>query len=384
MRKVIIIRYGELFLKGKNRNYFETIFANNIKTALEGIEYTLVKRGGRIYLRDFDDMDAEEMVERLKKVFGLHSMSVAFETANDMSSIFEAAKLVCKEEGTFKVEAHRGDKRYPKTSVEVAKELGGMLLSVYRKLKVDVHTPSFTVGVDIREDGTALIFGESTEGAGGMPVGTAGKGLLLISGGIDSPVAGHMIAKRGMRVECLHFHSYPYTNMQAKEKVVDLATVLSGYSGVTQLYTVSVTHIQEEIHAKCRPDFMITLLRRFMYRIAERHALRIGAQCLITGESLGQVASQTIEGMTSSNSVVEKLPVLRPLVGFDKNEIIDRAVKMGTYDISILPYEDCCTVFLPDFPAIRPKLKDILAEEKKLDVEGLIEEAFTTLEKITF
>ena len=215
-----------------------------------------------------------------------------------------------------------------------------------------------------------------------MPVGTAGKGLLLISGGIDSPVAGHMIAKRGMRVETLHFHSYPYTNGQAKEKVVELATILSQYTGVTKMYTVSVTHIQEEIHEKCKPELMITLLRRFMFRIAERHALRISAQCLITGESLGQVASQTIEGMTSSNSVVQKLPVLRPLVGFDKNEIIDRALKIGTYETSILPYEDCCTVFLPEFPAIRPKLKEILEEEEKLDVEGLIKEAFQSLEKI--
>ena len=193
-----------------------------------------------------------------------------------------------------------------------------------------------------------------------------------------------MIAKRGMRVETLHFHSYPYTNDQAKDKVIDLATILSQYTGVTKLHTVSVTHIQEEIHEKCKPELMITLLRRFMFRIAERHALRIGAQCLITGESLGQVASQTIEGMTSSNSVVEKLPILRPLVGFDKNEIIDRAVKIGTYETSILPYEDCCTVFLPEFPAIRPKLKDILAEEAKLDVEGLIKEAFASLEKIEF
>ena len=191
-----------------------------------------------------------------------------------------------------------------------------------------------------------------------------------------------MMAKRGMNVECLHFHSYPYTNAQAKDKVVDLATVLSGYTCGTTLYTVSVTHIQEAIHEKCKPQFMITLLRRFMFRIAERHALKTGSQCLITGESLGQVASQTIEGITSSNSVVERLPVLRPLVGFDKNEIIERSVKMGAYDISILPFEDCCTVFLPDFPAIRPKLEEILKEESKLDVEGLIEEAFASIEKI--
>jgi thiamine biosynthesis protein ThiI len=190
------------------------------------------------------------------------------------------------------------------------------------------------------------------------------------------------MAKRGMNVDCLHFHSYPYTNLQAKEKVVDLARILSQYTCGTKLCTVSVTHIQEAIHEKCKPELMITLLRRFMYRIAERHAKRIGGQCLITGESLGQVASQTIEGITSSNSVVEELPVLRPLVAFDKNEIIDISVKMGAYETSILPFEDCCTVFLPDYPAIRPKLADILREEGKLDVEGLIEEAFASLERI--
>ena len=382
MKKAIIIRYAELFLKKKNRSYFETIFENNMKKALEGLTFELHKNSGRYIVDGFDESDIEEMIERLKKVFGLHTLSVAYVTTTDMDGILEAALLVCPENGTFKVESHRGDKRYPMTSVELSRTLGGRILSVRHNLKVDVHNPDRTVRVDIREGGTALVFGEFIEGANGMPVGTAGKGLLMISGGIDSPVAGHMIAKRGMRVECLHFHSYPYTNDQAKEKVVDLATILSQYTGVTKLYTVSVTHIQEEIHEKCKPELMITLLRRFMFRIAERHALHISAQCLITGESLGQVASQTIEGMTSSNSVVEKLPVLRPLVGFDKNEIIDRAVKIGTYETSILPYEDCCTVFLPEFPAIRPKLKDILAEEAKLDVEGLIKEAFQSMEKI--
>jgi thiamine biosynthesis protein ThiI len=299
-----------------------------------------------------------------------------------MDSIFKAATLVCKPSGTFKVQAHRGDKKYPLTSVEISRQLGGRLLSYNKELKVDVHTPSFYVNVDVRENNKALVFGEFIEGANGMPVGTAGKGLLLISGGIDSPVAGHMMAKRGMNVECLHFHSYPYTNMQAKEKVVELATILSKYTCGTTLYNISVTHIQEAIHAHCKPQYMVTLLRRFMFRIAERHALKIGAQCLITGESLGQVASQTIEGMTSSNSVVEKLPVLRPLVGFDKNEIIDRSIKMGAYETSILPFEDCCTVFLPDFPAIRPKISDILAEEAKLDVEGLIAQSFASIEKM--
>lgn len=382
MKKVIIIRYAELFLKGKNRGYFEQIFARNIERALQGIPHVLLKNTGRYLVADFDEFDAEEIIARLKKVFGVHTLSEAYETANDMDSITEVAKLVCPKNGTFKVESHRGDKRYPLTSVEISRELGGRLLAVYHTLKVDVKNPDVTVRVDIRENGTALVFGEVIEGANGMPVGTGGKGLLLISGGIDSPVAGHMIAKRGMRVDCLHFHSYPYTNEQAKDKVIELATKLSAYTGGTRLYNVSVTHIQEEIHEKCKDELMITLLRRFMFRIAERHALRLEAQCLITGESLGQVASQTIEGMTSSNAVVEKLPILRPLVGFDKNEIIDRAVKIGTYETSILPYEDCCTVFLPEYPATRPKLKDILREESKLDVEGLIEEAFKTMERI--
>ena len=383
MKKVIMIRYAEIFLKGKNRGFFERMLEENIRKALQGVSCKLVKQNCRYAIEEFEDEQTEEIIEKLKKVFGIHTLSVAYETASDMESIFQTALPLCRESGTFKVESHRGDKQYPLTSVEISKELGGMLLSAKKGgLKVDVREPSFVIRVDIREHGKALVFGEFIDGANGMPVGTAGKGLLLLSGGIDSPVAGHMLAKRGMRVECLHFHSYPYTNMQAKEKVVDLANILSEYTGGTKLYTVSVTHIQEEIHEKCRPDFMITLLRRFMYRIAERHALRIKAQCLITGESLGQVASQTIEGMTSSNSVVEKLPVLRPLVGFDKNEIIDRSVKMGAYETSILPFEDCCTVFLPDFPAIKPKLSEILKEEAKLDVEGLIAEAFESLEKI--
>ncbi len=383
MKKVIIIRYAEIYLKGKNRGFFERAFENNLRNALRGFEHEFVKQCGRYLIENFYEEDGEAILEKLKKVFGVHTLSVAYETESDMQSIFEAAKLLVRPCGTFKVESHRGDKRYPLTSVEISKKLGAMLLEHAKgALSVDVHKPSFCIRVDIRETGKALVFGEFIEGANGMPVGTAGKGLLLLSGGIDSPVAGYMMAKRGMTVDCLHFHSYPYTNMQAKEKVVDLAKILSEYTCGTKLCTVSVTHIQEAIHEKCRPDFMITLLRRFMYRIAERHAKRIGALCIITGESLGQVASQTIEGITSSNSVVEQLPVLRPLISFDKNEIIDKSVKMGAYETSILPFEDCCTVFLPDFPAIRPKMSDILREEAKLDVEGLIEEALATLEKI--
>ncbi len=382
MKKVLIIRYSEIWLKGKNRGFFERAFETNLTRAIKDFTCILIKQSGRYLVCDFEDYETDAIIEKLKKVFGAHTISLAYETESDMQSIFDAAKLICRDKGTFKVESHRGDKKYPLTSVEISRTLGGMILSAFFNLRVDVHTPDFTVRVDIREHGKALVFGDYIEGANGMPVGTAGKGLLLLSGGIDSPVAGYMMAKRGMKIDCLHFHSYPYTNMQAKEKVIELAKIISEYTCGTHLYTVSVTHIQEAIHEKCKPQLMITLLRRFMYRIAERHARRMSAQCLITGESLGQVASQTIEGMTSSNAVVETLPVLRPLVGFDKNEIIEKSIKMGAYETSILPFEDCCTVFLPDFPAIRPKLEEIRREEEKLDVEGLIEEAFTTIEKI--
>ncbi|MDD6994997.1 MAG: tRNA uracil 4-sulfurtransferase ThiI [Candidatus Borkfalkiaceae bacterium] len=383
MQKVIIIRYSELFLKGKNKGYFERAFFTNIERALKGYAHTLRRPVGRYIVADFKEEETEKIMRALKKVFGAHTLAVGYETSSKADDIFEAAKRVCAASGTFKVEAHRGDKKYPLTSIEIAREIGGRLLSANPDLTVDVHTPECVVRVDIRENGEALVCGEEAEGAGGMPVGTGGKGLLLLSGGIDSPVAGHMMAKRGMKVDCLHFHSYPYTNEQAKEKVKDLAKILSAYTQGTKLSVVSVTHIQEAIHEKCAPELMITLLRRFMYRIAERRAKTIGAQCLITGESLGQVASQTIEGITSSNAVVT-LPVLRPLIGFDKNEIIDRSVKMGAYETSILPFEDCCTVFLPDFPAIRPKLSFIEEEEKKLDVEGLVTEALSSTEIFSF
>ena len=383
MKKVIIVRYAEIWLKGKNRGFFEHALESNLRRAVSSFHCELVKQSGRYLVQNFYEDEAESIIQKLQRVFGVHSISVALETASDMDALFEAAKTLARPCGTFKVESHRGDKKYPMTSVELSKELGARLLENAKgALRVDVHTPEFVVRVDIREHGVALVFADFIDAVGGMPVGTAGKGLLLLSGGIDSPVAGYMMAKRGMKVDGLHFHSYPYTNMQAKEKVVELATILSEYTCGINLYSISVTHIQEAIHEHCKPELMITLLRRFMYRIAERHAKKIGAQCLITGESLGQVASQTIEGMTSSNSVMEELPVLRPLVGFDKSEIIERSIKMGTYETSILPYEDCCTVFLPDFPAIRPQLKEILEEESKLDLEGLIAQSLAYVEKI--
>ena len=382
MEKVIIVRYAEIHLKGKNRGYFERVFCVNLEKALKGLRHELRRTSGRYLVAGFQDRDADEICERIARVFGVHSYSLGYRVPNDLDSVFEAAKIVSPRDGTFKVDTHRADKKYPMTSPELNAEIGAKLLEEFPALKVDVREPQHVVYLDIREDGSALVFGKFEEGAGGMPVGTSSKGVLLISGGIDSPVAGYMMAKRGMEVEYLHFHSYPYTNEQAKDKVVELARILSRYTGGTSISTVKVTHIQEEIHKKCAAELNVTLLRRFMFRIAERVAKRKGAKCLITGESLGQVASQTIEGITSSNAVVT-LPVLRPLIGFDKEEIIIRAKKIGTFETSVLPYEDCCTVFLPEFPAIKPKLSFIEEEETKLDIEALVNEALDSLERIS-
>ena len=384
MEKVIIIRYCELYLKGKNRGYFERLFAVNIERSLKGIRHELRRKSGRYLIEGFEEDDVDRILAKLCKVFGIHTLSVAYKVTSDFDNIYAAARLVAPVCGTFKVETHRADKSFPMNSMQLSAAIGGRLLDDVKSLSVDVHSPEHVVNIDVREDGTSLVFGSFIKGAGGMPVGSAGKGLLLISGGIDSPVAGHMIAKRGMSLDCVHFHSYPYTNMQAKEKVIDLAKVLSEYACGMNLHVIKVTHIQEEIHKKCNGEYMVTLLRRFMMRIAEKIAESCGAQCIIIGESLGQVASQTIEGMTSSNAVIERLPVLRPLCGFDKNEIIERSKDIGTYDISILPYEDCCTVFLPKHPVTRPKMEDVLSEEAKLDVQALVAEALTTLELIKF
>ena len=380
MEKVIIIRYSEMHLKGKNRGWFERLFAVNLEKSLKGIKHEIHRQSGRYLIENFNENDIDLITGKLCKVFGIHSFSVGLKVKSDMNEIFKASQTVSKTYGSFKVDTHRADKSFPLDSMKINAEIGGRILANNKNLTVDVHNPSFIINIDVRENGTALVFNEFKRGAGGMPVGSSGKGLLLISGGIDSPVAGHMIAKRGMSLECIHFHSYPYTNLQAKEKVIELTKRLSEYSCGTTLNIVSVTHIQEEIHKKCNGEYMVTLLRRFMMRIAERIAKRCGAQCLITGESLAQVASQTIEGMTSSNSVIETLPVLRPLCGFDKDEIIERSRSIGTYETSIEPYEDCCTVFLPKHPVTRPKLSDVLNEESKLDVDLLVEEALNTVE----
>lgn len=378
MEKVIIIRYSEIHLKGKNRGYFERVFTINIEKALKGLKHEVHRQSGRYLVENFDESKTDEIISRLEKVFGIHSMSVALKVETRMDLIFSAAEQVCSGKGTFKVETHRADKKFEFNSMQISAEIGGRLLAANKEIKVDVHNPQFIINIDVRENGTTLVFNTFFKGAGGMPVGTSGKGLLLVSGGIDSPVAGYMIAKRGMNIECIHFHSYPYTNMQARDKVIELVKILSEYAGGVKLHIVSVTHIQEEIHKNCNAEYMVTLLRRFMMRISETVAVKCGAQCLITGESLGQVASQTIDGINSSDSVVGNLPVLRPLCGFDKDEIIERSKMIGAFGISIQPYEDCCTVFLPKHPVTKPQMKVILEEESKLNVEALMDEALAS------
>ncbi len=382
MEKVIIVRYCEIHLKGKNRGYFEKIFMMNLEKALAGIRHEIRKPSGRYIVENFDQTRTEEILEKLSRVFGTHTLSSAYKVPAELEMIYDAVKKIAPESGSFKVITNRANKSFPLNSMQLNAEIGGRLLQDFPNLSVDVHAPQHEICIDIRENGDALIFSGHIKGAGAMPMGTSGKGVLLLSGGIDSPVAGYMIAKRGMVLEALHFHSYPYTNMQAREKVEELARILSGYTGGMTLHVVSVTHIQEAIHKHCPAEMMITLLRRFMMRIAERLAEQVGGQCIITGESLGQVASQTIEGMTSSGSVVENLPILRPLVGFDKTEIIERAREIGTFETSIQPYEDCCTVFLPKHPLIRPKMEDVLRAEQKLDVEALLEEAMLSSETV--
>ena len=382
MEKVIIIRYCEIHLKGKTRGYFEKVFMNNLEKSLSGIRHEIRKPSGRYVVENFDEARTDEIVSRLQKVFGTHTLSIAYKVPATMDDIFAAVLAVAPEAGSFKVQANRADKHFPLNSMQINAEVGGRLLEARPALRVDVHAPQHLIGIDVRENGDALVFCGWIKAAGGMPVGTSGKGMLLLSGGIDSPVAGHMIAKRGMTIEALHFHSYPYTNRQAREKVEELAHILAGYTGGLELHVVSVTHIQEAIHKYCPAEMMITLLRRFMMRIAERLCRQTGARCIITGESLGQVASQTIEGMTSSGSVVHELPILRPLVGFDKTEIVERAREIGTFETSILPYEDCCTVFLPKHPLIRPDLAKVAEQEKKLDVEALVAEALASDELV--
>lgn len=380
MKKVIIVRYCEIHLKGKNRGYFQNLLIKNIEKSLRGIQHKLTVMNARYLIEDFLVGDYPIITAKLGKICGVHSYSPAYKVESNLDKIRECALFLTKDKkGEFKVETNRADKSFPMLSPAVSREIGGDVLQANANLTVNVVNPEFTLSIDVREGGETLMYTDTVKCLSGMPSGSAGRGMLMISGGIDSPVAGFMLAKRGMKLDAVHFFSYPYTGELAKNKVIELTKLVAEYSGGINLHLVKFTHIQEEIHEKCPEELMITMMRRFMMRIAERLAEANGGQAIITGESLGQVASQTIESITSSNSVV-KMPVLRPLIAMDKLEIIEVSQRIGTYDTSILPYEDCCTVFLPKFPAIKPKMATILKAESKLDVEKLIEEAISDTE----
>lgn len=382
MEKVILARYGEIYLKGNNRGYFERILLENIISSLN--DMAKCKRiGGRYLIYDFDVNDENEIISKLQKIFGLTSVSPAVEIDTSVESINEYCATL-KLQGTFKVDTKRADKSFPIKSSDYSAQVGGIILKNNDGLKVDLFEPTTLVNIDIRENGKTYIFFKRYDCVGGMPVSTAGNGMLLLSGGIDSPVAGYMMAKRGLSINAIYFHSYPYTSEQAKQKVVDLATIISEYTGSINLFVVPLTRIQETINEKCKPEFMITIMRRFMLRIAEKVAVNNDCSCLITGENLAQVASQTVQGITTSNNVLTTIPMFRPLIAFDKVEIIDIARRIGTYEISNLPYEDCCTVFVPKNPVIKPTVKECEVEESKiLNIDELISEAIEGIEIIS-
>lgn len=378
--KSILLRMGELFLKGENRGMFENMLICNIRKKLEGLNYKLQRTRGRIMITDFDEQ--QEVVERLTKVFGLVSLSVAEEvdaTVENIEQYISTIKIGAK---TFKVDVNRADKRFPVSSMEFAADLGGVILDANPNASVELYHPEVIVCVDIRNNGKAYIFDKVIKCQGGLPLSTSGRALLLLSGGIDSPVAGYMMAKRGLKLQAIHFYSYPYTSQQAKQKVITLAQQLCEYVDDIKLHCISFTKVQEEIHAKCAPEFMITIMRRIMMRVAEIIAKREGSGAIVTGESLGQVASQTMQSMTVTEDALESLPIFRPCIGLDKEDIVKIAKEIGTFETSILPYEDCCTVFLPKNPVIKPKLAKARSEEANLDIEALVSECIAGEEVI--
>ncbi len=384
MEAVMLVRYAEIHLKGLNRPYFERSLMKRISLALRPLPVKVVREQGRVFVFGIPQEAMDEAANKLTRVFGIHSVSPAIAVEKDWDQMVEAAKVLVARriEGlpqtSFKVIARRADKRFTMCSQDICRVMGGLLLESFDTLRVDVHQPDFYVGVEVRQD-QAFLFAEEIFGAGGMPVGTNGHAMLLISGGIDSPVAGHMIAKRGVRISAVHFYSYPYTSARARDKVIELTRILSSYAGDVGLYLVPFTEIQLTIHEKCPKSETTVLMRRLMMQISERIALTCGAQALITGESIGQVASQTIESLTVTNDAVT-LPVFRPLIGFDKEEIVSRAKAIGSYETSILPYEDCCTVFVPQHPVTRPKLADIRQSEARVDFSQMIETAIANTE----
>ena len=378
MKELILIKYGELTTKKDNRKYFIKTLENNIKQLLKEENVEIKKDNVRMYVYC---NDAKIIANKLKKIFGIHSIVIAYKVNNNIEEVLnKSLEIMDKNKKTFKVVTNRADKTFPIPSMDYSRKLGGLILK-NTDFKVDVHNPDITLTVEIRNNGT-FIYTDEIKGIGGYPVGVQGTGLLMLSGGIDSPVAGYLALKRGVNIECLYFESPPHTSENAKNKVLKLAEKLNEYSGHIKVHIVPFTEIQEEIYKKCPDTYMITILRRMMYRIAEKYAEKIGAKILVNGESIGQVASQTLESMYTINNVTN-MPVIRPVACFDKLEIISLAEKIGTYETSILPFEDCCTIFVPRHPVIKPDLKKCIEYEKVLNYDALIEKCLNNIETIS-
>ncbi len=389
MFKAFLIKYGEIGIKGKNRHLFEDALVRQIKYALKPVEgeFQISKEQGRIYIEALSDFDYDEVLESLQHVFGIVGICPVVLTedegfdklAEDVVSYLD--KRYPDKRLTFKVNTRRARKSYPMPSMEVNAALGERILEAFADMKVDVHNPDILVNVEIR--GKINIYSEIIPGPGGMPVGTNGKGMLLLSGGIDSPVAGYMIAKRGVKIDAVYFHAPPYTSERAKQKVVDLARIVAKYTGPIYLKVVNFTDIQMYIYEKCPHDELTIIMRRYMMRIAEHFANETESLGLITGESIGQVASQTMQSLAATDEVCT-MPVYRPLIGFDKQEIIELSKKIGTFETSILPYEDCCTIFVAKHPVTKPSLKVIRRSETHLgeQIDEMVKTAIETAETI--
>lgn len=390
MKEIYLIKYGEIAIKGKNRYLFENALLKNVKQSIQKLgNFSIQKEQGRILIEpEEENIDSEEITNKLTKVFGVVGICIGIKNENiDMDSIFETAlfhmKSVCgNDQYSFKVETRRSDKKFPLNSMEISKEVGAYLLDhMGEQLTVDVHNPQIRLNIELRN--SLYVYSKVIPGPGGMPLGTNGKAMLLLSGGIDSPVAGWMVAKRGVEIGGIYFESPPYTSERAKQKVVDLAKIVSKYSGPIHLNIVNFTDIQMYIYEKCPHDQLTIIMRRYMMKIAEHFAKESGALSLVTGESIGQVASQTMQSLAATNEVCT-IPVFRPVIGFDKQEIVDVSEKIGTYETSILPFEDCCTIFVAKHPVTKPNINIIKKSERNLEekIDEMLEEAIKTVETI--
>ncbi|MEI3084586.1 MAG: tRNA uracil 4-sulfurtransferase ThiI [Oscillospiraceae bacterium] len=385
MNDIILLKLGEIVLKGLNRRSFEQKLTANVRRRLAPIgKFRVYCLQSIIYVEGEDGADMDTAFEALKKVFGVISLTRAAACDKDKDAIAKLAIEYLREDmlraKSFKVETRRSDKAFPMTSIELSQYVGNALSDAYEDIEVDVHDPELVVHIEVR-DLAAYVHAMPVHGAGGLPVGCSGTAVTLLSGGIDSPVSTYMIAKRGVHLIPVHFFSFPYTSQQAKDKVIELGRLLTEYCGKMTMEVVPFTHIQEEIRDKCPEEYFTLIMRRFMMRIAEQIAQRSNAKAIVTGENLGQVASQTMEAMASTQAAMT-LPILQPLIGMDKEEIVERARQIGTFETSILPYEDCCTVFTPRHPRTRPKISEVERAESKLDIDALVAEALEGIERI--